>query len=96
MFTHIVFFKLKNSNKENINKAKEILLNMEGKIDCLKYLEVGADELHTERSYDLVLITRFNSVEDMNSYQVHPYHVEHVLKPLKEMLDSSKAVDYHM
>ena len=31
MFTHIVFFRLKDKSEENINKAKEILLRTEGK-----------------------------------------------------------------
>ena len=94
MFTHIVFFKLKETTQKNLQKAKNILLSMEGNIPMLKYLEVGVDELHTERSYDIVLITRFNSLDDMNAYQIHPYHVAQVLAPLKDMIESSKAVDY--
>ncbi len=50
--------------------------------------------LHSERSYDLALITRFDSLEDMNTYAVHEYHVNEVLKYLKPMLESSKVVDY--
>ncbi|ARC84056.1 stress responsive A/B Barrel domain protein [Clostridium argentinense CDC 2741] len=94
MFTHIVFFKLKETTQKNLQKAKNILLSMEGNIPMLKYLEVGVDELHTERSYDIVLITRFDSVDDMNAYKIHPYHVAQVLAPLKDMIESSKAVDY--
>ncbi|WP_291582868.1 Dabb family protein [Clostridium sp. UBA6640] len=94
MFTHIVFFKLKETTYENLQKAKNILLSMEENIPMLKYLEVGLDELHTERSYDIVLITRFDSLDDMNAYQIHPYHVAQVLTPLKDMIESSKAVDY--
>lgn len=92
MFTHIVFFKLKDTEK--VTEARAILLSMEGKIPELKGLEVGVDELHTERSYDLALITRFDSLEDMNTYQVHEYHVNEVLKYLKPMIESSKAVDF--
>ncbi len=94
MFTHIVFFKLKETTRKNLQKAKNILLSMEGNIPMLKYLEVGVDELHTERSYDIVLITRFDSVDDMNAYQIHPYHAAQVLAPLKDMIEFSKAVDY--
>ena len=92
MFTHIVFFKLK--NKEQVMEARNILLSMEGKIPELKGLEVGMDVLHTERSYDLALVTRYDSLEDMNTYAVHEYHVNEVLKHLKPMLESSKVVDY--
>jgi hypothetical protein len=92
MFTHIVFFKLKDASKAS--EARDILQSMEGKIPELKGLEVGVDVLHTERSYDLSLVTRFDSLEDMNTYQVNEYHVNEVLKYLKPMLESSKAVDY--
>ena len=93
MFTHIVFFNLK--DKQQASEAREILLSMEGKIPELKGLEVGLDVLHTERSYDLALITRFDSLEDMNTYQVHEFHVNEVLKYLKPMIESSKAVDFN-
>lgn len=94
MFTHIVLFKLKDNSKDNLDKAKNLLLSMNGKIEYLRGLEVGADELHTERSYDIALITRFDSLDDMNAYQVHPYHVNEILANLKPMLESSKAIDY--
>lgn len=92
MFTHIVFFKLK--EKKQTNEARDILLGMKGNIPQLKSLEVGIDVLHTERSYDLALITRFDCLEDMKIYSVHEYHVNEVLKYLKPMLEDSKIVDF--
>ena len=94
MFTHIVFFKLKEPTIENLERAKNILTAMEGNIPQLKGIEVGVDELHTERSFDLVLITRFDSLSDMDNYQIHPYHVNEVLANLRPMLEASKVVDY--
>jgi hypothetical protein len=94
MFTHIVFFKLVDPSKENLERAKNILEQMEGNIPELRHVEVGVDILHTERSYDLVLITKFDSIEDMQEYQVHPYHVKEVLSNLRPMLKGSAAVDY--
>lgn len=94
MFTHIVFFEL--VNKEQVNEARDILLSMEGKIPELKGLEVGVDVLHTERSYDLALVTRFDSLGDMKVYAISEYHVNEVLKYLKPMLKSSKVVDYQV
>ncbi|MDF2503655.1 MULTISPECIES: Dabb family protein [Clostridium] len=94
MFTHIVFFKLKDRDSENLNKAKEILLGMEGKIPMLKELTVGIDVVHSQRSYDIALITKFDSKEDMDKYQVHPVHINEVIKYLKPMLDGSAAVDF--
>ncbi|MBU3113374.1 Dabb family protein [Clostridium lacusfryxellense] len=92
MFTHIIFFKLKNKNQTI--EARNLLLSMEGKISELKEIEVGIDVVHSERSYDLALITRFETFEDMNTYAVHEYHVNEVIKYLKPMLESSKSVDY--
>ena len=94
MFTHIVFFKLK--NKEQAKSARNILLSMEGKIPQLKGLEVGVDIVHSDRSYDVALITKFETFEDMNTYAVSEYHVNSVLKYLKPMLESSKTVDYEV
>jgi hypothetical protein len=94
MFTHIVFFKLKDDSQENVEKVADILKAMKGKIPELKEIEVGIDVLHTERSYDLSLITKFNSKEDMDAYQVHSYHVNEVLKYIKPMIKQSAAVDY--
>ncbi|WP_032122558.1 Dabb family protein [Clostridium amazonitimonense] len=94
MFTHIVLFKLKDPTKENMERAKEILSSMDGKIPELKYLEVGVDIIRSDRSYDIALITRFDSREDMDRYQVSEYHVNHVIKNLRPMLEGSVALDY--
>jgi hypothetical protein len=94
MFTHIVFFKLNEPTELNIETAKNILLNMEGQIPQLKYLEVGVDVLHTQRSFDLSLITKFECKNDMDAYQVHPFHVNEVLAKIRPMLKASAAVDY--
>lgn len=94
MFTHVVLFKLKNNSKENMDKAHGILSSMEGQIPELKGLTVGKDELFTERSYDICLITTFESKEAMEAYQGHPFHVEEVLKNLKPLVEASKACDF--
>lgn len=96
MFTHVVFFKLKEPTIDNLERARRLLVDMEGKIEQLKGLEVGVDVVRSERSYDIALITRFDSQKDMDDYQVHPYHVNEVLKNLKPMLQSSAAVDYEI
>lgn len=94
MFTHVVFFKLKDKSKENIEKAKSILMRVEGKVPTLKTVKVGIDVVRSARSYDLALIATFDSLEDMEAYQVHPVHVNEVLADLKPMLESSAAVDF--
>lgn len=94
MFTHVVFFKLKDNNKENVEKAREILMQVEGRVPTLKTVKVGIDVVRSERSYDLALIATFDSREDMDAYQIHPVHTEEVLANLRPMLESSAAVDF--
>ncbi len=91
MLTHIVLFKLK--DRLNSQKARDVLLGMKGKIPQLRDIEAGIDVLHSERSYDLALVTKFDSMEDLKAYQVHPVHIE-VLKYMTSVMESSITVDY--
>lgn len=95
MIVHVIFFKLLDRSQENVLKTKDVLMNMTGKIPQLKYLEVGVDILHFDRSYDLVMISKFDSLEDLKTYQLHPLHVE-VLNYLNTVKDSILSVDYEV
>lgn len=94
MITHIVFFKLAEPTAANIAATKEKLESMEGKIQELRHLEVGADVIRSERSYDIALVTKFDSLEDLQTYQVHPYHAGEVVPHMKSVCSSIVAVDY--
>ncbi|MDF2985328.1 MAG: Stress responsive Barrel Domain-containing protein [Eubacterium sp.] len=93
MLTHVVFFKLKDKSQETLEKVKADLLALKDKISLIKSIEVGLDILHTERSYDVVLYSKFDSLEDMQAYQVHPEHVKfgEYIQTVKE---SIVAVDF--
>ncbi|MGB8217452.1 MAG: Dabb family protein [Candidatus Methanoperedens sp.] len=93
MIMHIVFFKLKDRKQPSVEKAKEVLLGLKGRIPQLRHLEVGTDVLHSERSYDIALVTKFDSLEDLEAYQKHPVHVE-VAKYMTSVRESAVAVDY--
>jgi hypothetical protein len=94
MITHIVLFKLKDRSPEAVQATKQVLANMEGKISVLQHIEVGTDILHLERSYDIALITKFNSIEDIQVYDSHPIH-EEVKAHMKMVLDgTSVCVDF--
>jgi hypothetical protein len=94
MITHIVFFKLLDPTPENLTAAREKLLSMQGNIPHLRALEVGVDQLRTARSFDLSLITRFDSWEDYKSYQAHPYHQSEVIPYIHQVAEKSVVVDY--
>jgi hypothetical protein len=94
MITHIVLFKLADPTPENLAATRNKLLSMDGKIDLLRHLEVGVDLIRSERSYDIALTTRFDSLDDLQSYQIHPYHAGEVVPHMKAVCSSVVAVDY--
>lgn len=94
MVTHIVLFKLANPTTENITSVRDKLLSMDGKILQLRHLEAGIDVIRSERSYDVALVTKFDSLEDLQAYQIHPYHAGEVIPLMKSVCSSIAAVDY--
>lgn len=94
MVTHIVLFKLVDPTAENLAATRNKLLSMDGKIGLLRHLEVGVDVIRSERSYDIALTTRFDSLEDLQAYQIHPYHAGEVVPHMKAVCSSVVAVDY--
>jgi len=93
MLTHIVLFKLKDTSEVNIEKTKEILLGLQGKIPFLRFIEVGSDVLHSKRSYDIGLYTKFDSLADMQAYQIHPVHLK-VSEYMQSVMESAVSIDY--
>lgn len=93
MITHIVMFKLKDESADSIEKAKNTLMDMDGKIPELKDIEVGIDITHSDRSYNLALMTKFDSLESLEAYQINPLHVG-VSKHMVSVSASIVAVDF--
>jgi hypothetical protein len=93
MITNTLLLKLKDRNKENIAKARDVLLGMQGRIEVLRDLKVAADIRHGPSSYDLMLIVKFDSMEDLNVYLTNPVHVG-VGKYIAGVVDTSASVCY--
>jgi hypothetical protein len=93
VITHIVLFKLLNPSPERAAAARKMLLGMAGQIPQLRHLEVGVNMIFTDHSYDLALIARFDSLEDLQAYQNHPVHVD-VVCSLQEFRLAAIVVDY--
>ena len=93
MVRHIVFLKLEDNSEKNKQIVKERMMQMQGNIDILKHIEVGINFSPEERAFDLVLITDFESKNDLLAYATHPVHVE-VLKFLRSINTLSMVVDY--
>jgi len=73
---HYVFLKYRDGTTDgHIADFCERMLALRGTIGEIQRLEIGRDELHDARSWDLVLIMVFASVEALRAYQRHPEHV---------------------
>jgi len=97
MINHVVLFKLKDYPAEKkqkiVSELKDMLLSLEDKITELKYLEVGENYDLDAKSYDVALISHFESLEDLDSYRVHPEH-QKVVKYVGEVTEERAAVDF--
>lgn len=93
MITHIVFFKLKDGSAESVERTAQVLRDMEGQIEELKSIEVGVDVVHSERSYHIALITKFDSMAGLDAYQVHPVHKK-VIEHMTQVREASVSVDF--
>ncbi|MBN1926902.1 MAG: Dabb family protein [Prolixibacteraceae bacterium] len=100
MIKHIVLFKLKeySSEKEKkiiLKKMEEKLMALKETITELKYIEVGPHIDINSQSYDLCLITHFDSVEALDIYRVHPDHKK-VVSYIMDVTVSRAAVDFEV
>ncbi len=94
MIKHVVCFKL--NEGESPEKAKEVLLSMQGNVPMLKGIEVGVDKLHSARSYDVILSVILDDMDALNDYQVDKYHVEVVKKHMHAVTKTSVAIDFEL
>jgi len=81
MINHVVLFKMKafdteQEKQKTLYEFKSKLLALKSVIDELKYIEVGTHHLLNSPSFDLCLISHFDSIDDLKAYQVHPEHVK--------------------
>ncbi|MBN1986615.1 MAG: Dabb family protein [Prolixibacteraceae bacterium] len=97
MINHVVLFKLNSYSKQEkqavIAELKAALEGLKEKIEELKYIEVGVNYELDAKSYDLVLISHFESLEDLDRYRVHPEHLK-VVERIGETTSARAAVDY--
>ena len=97
MINHVVLLKLKgypDAEKEAVlAKLKSGLEALKNKIEQLKHLEVGLNYELNAKSYDVCLITHFESFADLDIYRVHPEHLK-VVELINEVTVDRAAVDF--
>ncbi len=99
MIRHVVLFRFKDraegrSREENVAMTRAMLDALPEKIDwiCRSETRVNEDGADPENAH-LILISDFQSLEDLERYQVHPDHkaVGAFMRPLRE---SRAAIDF--
>ncbi len=79
MIKHIVFLKFQDepggmTALESAQTMKKMLEGLVGVVPQIRYFEVGLNENPNEE-VSIVLISHFDSWEDMHLYKIHPAHV---------------------
>lgn len=95
MIVNNLLLKLKNRDSENIKKTQEVLLGMKGKIEVLLDIQAELNIRSSQTACDIILITKFASMEDMNAYLAHSAHLE-VAKFIGNVLDTQASVCYEI
>ena len=97
MINHVVLFKLKDFQRDEkvslLTEIKSLLESLKEKIPEVQYLEVGLNYITDAKSNDIILISHFNSIEDLDKYRTHHEHLE-VVARINEVTESRAAVDY--
>ena len=76
MLQHYVFLKYRDgTDRTHVQAFCERMYALRAPIAEIRHLEIGIDELHDSRSWDLVLIMKFESVQALRAYQSHAAHV---------------------
>jgi hypothetical protein len=101
MIKHIVMWKLREfpSREEKLRIARNLrqkLLEMKKSIKQIKSIEVGINaEKASSSNYDVILITQFSSMDDLQGYKVHPAHQE-LVEYLQTIRELRVAIDYEI
>jgi hypothetical protein len=96
MLKHVVCWKFKEEGKEeSMAKVKEMLLALPEKIPFIRSLDVGVNVNTSDAAtFDMALVTEFDSQEDLDAYQVHPDH-QAVSKFVATVRTDRSVVDYY-
>ena len=91
MVRHVVCQKF--AIAEDAQEAARMLRALVGTVPTLRSMEVGLNELASERAYDLVLIATFDDINGLHDYDSHPAHaaVRAFIKPRRT---GTVSVDY--
>ncbi len=94
MIRHIVLFKFKTGvSQEEMEAFAQMLSDLKNEVKYVRVLEVSRDIGAKPNSYDLVLNSLFDSMDDVDKYSVHPAHIK-ALEMVNKLCEPTVKVDY--
>ena len=94
MIRHVIMWKFKEGEQENMHKFLDALKALDGVIPEILHMEVGVNCLDAN-NFDACLIADFEDLDAMNRYKNDPRHVE-VSKLCKSIRETRGAVDFEV
>ena len=92
MIKHIVMWQFKQGEEENMKKFLDGLMKLKDIIPQLVSVETGVN-INPDNKFDAVLITKFRSMEDLETYKNHPEHIK-VSNLCKSIRVERQAIDF--
>lgn len=94
MIKHVVIWKFKENEEENMKKFLDGLNSLKAIIPEIKYMETGIN-INPKNQYDAILISEFETMEDLEKYKKHPEHVK-ISNLCKSIRIDRQAIDYEI
>lgn len=98
MIKHIVVWRLADApdKAEKAAAIKENLEALKSKISVIKEIEVGINFNETDSASDVVLVSSFETREDLNTYVNHPEHKSVGANFVRPNVCERRVVDYEI
>ena len=94
MIKHIVMWKFKENEEENMKKFLNGLNSLKEIIPEIKYMETGIN-INPKNEFDAILISEFETFDDLEKYKNNPEHVK-VSNLCKDIRLDRQAIDYEL
>ena len=95
MIRHIVMWKFRPGTEEEARDFLEKLSALYGVIPQIKSQKIGTDCSGSGENYSAVLVSDFDSLEDLDAYKNDPRHLA-VAALCKAIREDRVAVDYQL
>lgn len=92
MIKHIVMWKFKKDEEENMKKFLKGLNQLKNIIPEIKSMETGIN-INPKNEYDAILISEFETMADLEKYKNNPEHIK-VSALCKKIRIDRQAIDY--